>query len=576
MKLALILGLTALVVLQVAAVPAAEPDAFAVAAKKAAKHKKHKHRKHKHKHHKHKHHGNTLTFPGSVHAPVNGHDLLQFHPLGENFCGLPGMFCAEGKRKRDLDSLEGSEEGYCGAPGNPCYQVKRTAWAIADALEGARNAPESETFDGAPDTPGANAEAIVDEIAHKARGIYGNVYGREANASAAAEADSGLERRDASEDSEIDAYESGDLGICGTDDTPCLAVRDANPKRAKGANFCGLPGTFCFNKREAEPKRAHGANFCGLPGTFCFNKRDADAAAQPKRAHGANFCGLPGTFCFNKREALPEAEAEAEPKHAHGANFCGLPGTFCFNKRDASPEAEAEPKRAHGANFCGLPGTFCFNKRNAAPQPEAEPKRAHGANFCGLPGTFCFNKRDAAAEAEAEPKRAHGANFCGLPGTFCFNKRQEQQAERRDQGAEYCGFPGVPCLPERDAKDLVSILAKSDPQWLKDECRKEGHACNTIYKIRDALHGVKNEARYIQDHVQDPLDKFVYCSDNGQGKCNDLTWVHQYAAKHNPQGAAQAEKRCAANDGLCSAAKRDLDELESTIDEAVAVIERDN
>jgi hypothetical protein len=524
MKVALLLGFTALVAIQAAAVPAAEPEAGITEILGHAV-PKIKHDKHHHKHH-HKHH--KLHFPHAGHkkAPSTP-KIVNFNPKkhahGDGFCGLPGTPCLG--PKRDVGELQGYEEGYCGAPGNPCNTVKRTAWALADALEDARSVTDSPSFCGAPGTPCELAEEAIDAIAAKAREAYSAVYEREAEAFAVAEAHKKHAKGDGFcglpgtmclggrdlkpiPDPEAKVYENDDLGVCDAGDTPCLAVRDPNAKHAK---------------------HAKGDGFCGLPGTFCAGgKRNADP--EPKHAKGDGFCGLPGTFCAGGKR-------DASPKHAKGDGFCGLPGTFCAGgKREAAPQ----PKHAKGDGFCGLPGTFCAGgKRDAAP----EPKHAKGDGFCGLPGTFCAGgKRDAAPE----PKHAKGDGFCGLPGT--------------------------PCLGGRDAETIAKTIGKVDPTWLKNECHKEGHACNTIYNLHKAFHKAKGEAKEWQK-VDDPMAKWAHCGEEGADKCSYLTFAHQYASKHNRPGAERAERDCNAQDGLCSGAKRALDELESTVDAAVAAIQ---
>jgi hypothetical protein len=474
MKVAIFLGFTALVAIQAVAVPSPEPEAVAggiesILGKPVPKiHHKHHHHKHKHHHHKHHHHHNKAHLgkkkPNSEPKKAN--------PLGQGFCGLPGMFCIGGKR--DVGSLQGYEEGYCGAPGNPCNTVKRTAWALADALEEARDAAGLPTFDGVAGTPGELAQEAIDEITAKARGAYKAVYEREAEA---------------------------------------FAEADANPKHAHplGSGFCGLPGSPCLGGRDAKP----------------------DPEGEAWENDNLGVCGADDTPCLAVRDPT------AEPKKKLGVGFCGLPGVFCMGgKRDAAPE----PKKKLGVGFCGLPGVFCMGgKRDAAPQP----KQHLGVGFCGLPGVFCMGgKRDAAPE----PKKAHplGSGFCGLPGS--------------------------PCLGGRDAEAIAKIINQTDPTWLKNECHKEGHACHTIYKIHQAFHKAKGEGREFEK-IKDPMAKFAHCGEKGADKCGYLTFAHQYAAKHNKPSADEAEQWCNAHDGLCTEAKRDLDELESTIDAAVAAIQ---
>jgi hypothetical protein len=151
-------------------------------------------------------------------------------------------------------------------------------------------------------------------------------------------------------------------------------------------------------------------------------------------------------------------------------------------------------------------------------------------------------------------------------------KRDAAPEPEHAKGDGFCGLPGTPCLGGRDAEAMAKTISKVDPIWLKNECHKKGHACNTIYNLHKAFHNAKGEAKEWQK-VDDPMAKWAHCGEEGADKCSYLTFAHQYASKHNRSGAEPAERDCNAQDGLCTGAKRALDELESTIDAAVAAIQ---
>ena len=560
MKVAILLGLTALVAIQAAAVPSPDPEAVAggitqILGKPVPKihhkhhHHKHHHHKHqKHDHHKHHHH-HKLPHKGHL-GKKKPNTIEKAAPYPPGFCGVRGMPCLSGKR--DVDPPQGYEEGYCGAPGNPCNTVRRAAWAVADALEAARDVTDSPSFDGAPNTPGALAEEAIGAVAAKARDVYGAVYAREAEAYAKK------------------AHPLG-IGFCGPPGSPCLGGRDAAPEPAKkahpfGIGFCGPPGSPCLGGRDAEPDAEAEAfeneelGVCGAEDTPCLADRNAD---PEKKAHpfGIGFCGPPGSPCLGGRDA--------KKAHPFGIGFCGPPGSPCLGGRDAAAEKKAHP---FGIGFCGPPGSPCLGgKRDAAPEAEkkADPK---GIGFCGPPGSPCLGgKRDAAPEPE---KKAHpfGIDFCGPPGSPCLGGKRDAGPEPSKQDDGFCGLPGTPCVGDHDAESIAKKINETDPTWLKQECHKPGHACNTLFNIHDAFHRAKGEANEA-GKIQDPMAKWeAHCSGEGAEKCGFLTWAHQYAAKHNKPAAEKVEQYCDSR-GMCTEAKRDLEELESTIDAAVAAVQ---
>ena len=477
------------------------------------------------------------------------------------FCGAPGTMCL-GKREAeanpwagpDITDTLGNEIGYCGAPGNPCNTVKRAAHAIADALAEARAIDSEGTFCGVPGAPCDTAKNEIDDIADKAQEAYTKVYEREAD-----------------------------------------AVAEADPRRRfRGwLGFCGAPGTMCLGKREAE----------------------ADAEAEARRGGWLGFCGAPGTMCLSGRDALPEngtkkgfydpeedvhlfgrgASAEPEPKkwrkHGGWLGFCGAPGTMCLGRREAeampAPEAEPEAKkwRKHGGwlGFCGAPGTMCLGKRNAEAlaEADAEPKkwRKHGGwlGFCGAPGTMCLGKREAEAEAEAEakiPKPRVGYAHRNHHKHPKHPKHKHHKLKHAHGRLGFCGAPGTMCLGGRDAKAIGEVFRRNDPSYLTKECFKEGNECHTLLKIQQAVEEMKREAADAEN-VTDPIEKLKHCDKNG-AKCSGLAGAHQYAVKNNKADADQKERDCNGPDGACTAAKRDLEELENSINDALAFIETDN
>ena len=360
----------------------------------------------------------------------------------------------------------------------------------------------------------------------------------------------------------------GRIGFCGAPGTPCLVGRDANDPQGDAAGYCGAPGSACYTvKRTAHAianalAQARAADsegtFCGVPGAPCekTKKHIDEIADKAKDSYTRVY----------EREADAEAEADPEARRHGRIGFCGAPGTPCLVGRSADPEAEA---RRHGRiGFCGAPGTPCLVGRDAMPHARGR------IGFCGAPGTPCLVGRNAEAIAAA---RRHGRiGFCGAPGTPCLVGRDAEaapapaaEAEARRHGRiGFCGAPGTPCLVGRDAEAIGKIINNADPTYLKKECFKEGNECHTLLKVHQVFQTIKREADE-EKNVTDPWTKLAHCGKK-DANCGPLTQAHQYAAKHNEKAAEVAENECRSSKGACTLAQRDLDDLESSINDAVA------
>ena len=405
------------------------------------------------------------------------------------------------------------------------------------------------------------------------------------------------------------------VGFCGAPGTPCLVGRDAEAQPEAEAKkhhkhhhkhhhlrlgFCGAPGTPCLVGRDENDPQGDEAGYCGAPGNPCNTVKRAahsiaDALAEARAVDSeGTFCGVPGAPCeaakntidkiaeqardayakVYEREADAEAEADADPeaRRRHGRiGFCGAPGTPCLVGRDADPEAEA---RRHGRiGFCGAPGTPCLVGRDAMPHARGR------IGFCGAPGTPCLVGRDA--EAVAAARRHLRVGFCGAPGTPCLVGRDAEAEPEADPEAKkhhkhkhhhlrigFCGAPGTPCLIGRDAEAIGKIIKNADPNYLKKECFKEGNECHTLLKVQQAFQKVKNEGK-AAENVEDAYGKLAHCGEKN-AKCGVLTQAHQYAKKHNKDAANKSELQCRGPKGLCAVAQRDLEELEESINAAVA------
>lgn len=359
------------------------------------------------------------------------------------------------------------------------------------------------------------------------------------------------------------------------------ALAEADPRKPKGRlrnliNFCGVPGQACGRRRDAEPeadpKKLKGRlrnwiNFCGVPGQACGKARDAP---EQEVGNEVGFCSSPGEPCAmvkRSANAIAEAIADAEPKKLKGRlrnwiNFCGVPGQACGKARDLIDNVVDHSNDVYGAIY------EREAEAEAAANPEADPKKLKGRlrnwiNFCGVPGQACGRRRDADAiadanekikrdpEAEADPKKLKGRlrnwiNFCGVPG-------------------QACGKP-------RNAEAMAEAINRANPSIFKSTCFAEGGDCDTLLKIQKAFHNSK-KANAEEKQITNPQQKLAHCG--GKNECTILTHAHQYAKQHGPRSAAEEEEKCNGPEGLCTLARRDLEGIEKTIDEAVAAMAAD-
>lgn len=372
-------------------------------------------------------------------------------------------------------------------------------------------------------------------------------------------------------------------------------------------NFCGAPGSPCLKARDDGEPQGDDVGYCGAPGNPCSTvKRAAHAIADAlaeARAVESNetFCGVPGQPCeaakneidkiadqaadayatVYEREADAEAAADPEARRGGWLNFCGAPGSPCLKARDAEikkreAEAEAEARRGGWIGFCGVPGAPCLKARDASPEAEADPEARRGGwmGFCGVPGAPCLKARDASPEAEAKvPKPRVG--YAHLNHHKHKHHKHKHHKKPIEHGGKpwynWCGAPGSPCLKARDAAAVGKIIQNNDPTFLKKECFKEGNECHTLLKVQQAFEKIKTEAQ-AAEKVLDPIAKLEHC-DKKDAKCGILTHAHQYATKHNKGEAEKKERECNGPDGACTVAKRDLEELEESINAAVGAFQ---
>ena len=103
---------------------------------------------------------------------------------------------------------------------------------------------------------------------------------------------------------------------------------------------------------------------------------------------------------------------------------------------------------------------------------------------------------------------------------------------------------------------------------LKDECYQEGRECNAIYQAHKAFHEVR---RAIEAEAKIPADaKFADCKATD---CGVFPKEYLQAAAEGHPIAAKAEKECFEEDGFCTLAARDLDELEATLNDALVSLD---
>jgi hypothetical protein len=257
--------------------------------------------------------------------------------------------------------------------------------------------------------------------------------------------------------------------------------------------------------------------------------------------------------------------AEAEPRIKSYKSLCGYPGMTCAKTKRAAEAvaaalANAEPRIKSYKSLCGYPGMTC-----------AKAKRSLSNISDTLANTVdTVFERDADAEAEARIKSYK--SLCGYPGMTC-----ARNAEPRIKSPKsLCGYPGMTCAKMKRGLDLVK---EDDPEIFKDECFAEGGECHAVLAAREAFHeAVKREAepkfkwgpKYW--HIkQNPRIKsqLSRCGYPGMTCARE---AHAFArdANNGDIDFEAAEAECNAPDGDCTIAQRSLDELEATLDQAVA------
>ena len=357
-----------------------------------------------------------------------------------------------------------------------------------------------------------------------------------------------------------------------------IHARDAEPKRLRNfINFCGVPGQACGRRRDAEPEAAAEAdpkkarrlrnfiNFCGVPGQACGKARDAP---ETEVGNEVGYCSSPGEPCAmvkRSANAIAEALAEAEPKGKrlrNFINFCGVPGQACGKARDLIDTVVDHSNNVYGAIY------EREAEAEAAASPEAEPKKGkrlrNFINFCGVPGQACGRRRDAEAIADANEKIKRDADAEADP---------KKRGKRLRNFINFCGVPGQACGKTRNAEAMAEAINKADPNIFKSTCFAEGGDCDTLLKIQKAFHKAK-QTNADEKHIKKPQQKLAHCG--GKNECTILTHAHQYAKQHGPRSADEAEEKCNGPEGLCTLARRDLEGIEKTIDEAVAAMAADH
>ena len=357
---------------------------------------------------------------------------------------------------------------------------------------------------------------------------------------------------------------------------------DADPRKVYGRlrnwiGFCGVPGQACGRRRsaepEADPRKVYGRlrnwiGFCGVPGQACGKARDAP---ETEVGNEVGFCSSPGQPCAQVKRsanAIAEALADAEPKKVHGRlrnwiGFCGVPGQACGKARDLIDNVVDHTNDVYGAIY----EREAEAEAAASPDAEADPRKVYGRlrnwiGFCGVPGQACGRRRDAEAiadanekvrrDADAEPRKVYGRlrNWIG-----------------------FCGVPGQACGKPRNAEAMAEAINKANPSIFKSTCFADGGDCDTLLKIQKAFYDSKQQnAR--ERKIKDPQAKLAHCG--GKNECTILTHAHQYAAQHGPRSAAEEEEKCNGPEGLCTLARRDLEGIEETINQAVSAMAADH
>ena len=345
-------------------------------------------------------------------------------------------------------------------------------------------------------------------------------------------------------------------------------VAEADPKKKKyWIGFCGVPGQACGRRRSAEPeaeamadpkkkKVRYWIGFCGVPGQACGKAR---AAPETEVGNEVGFCGSPGEPCAQvKRSANAIAEAlanaEAEPKKKkYWIGFCGVPGHACGKARDLIDTVVDHTNDVYGAIY------EREAEAEALASPEADPKKKkYWIGFCGVPGQACGRRRDADAIADANEKIKRDA---------------EADPKKKKYWIGFCGVPGQACGKPRNAEAMAAAINKADPSIFKNTCFAEGGECDTLLKIQKAFHASK-QASADERKIKSPQAKLAHCG--GKNECTILTHAHQYAKQHGPRSASEAEAACNGPEGLCTLARRDLDGIEETINQAVEAMAADH
>ncbi|KAK3053196.1 hypothetical protein LTR09_005822 [Extremus antarcticus] len=353
------------------------------------------------------------------------------------------------------------------------------------------------------------------------------------------------------------------------------AIPEAEPLKAKGSwhGWCAVPGYYCTSKREATP---HEVGACGTPGNPCHGIKQAahgisDVLYQAGRKDSKNYCNVDGAPCDKASVHINKIAEKAREAYSD------------LYAREADAVAEAAPLKAKGGwhGWCAVPGYYCTSKRDAdanqrigcqndkfCPTGDREHDRealaAHRGRIgvAGEPGTPWLVSRSA----EAAPLKAKGGwhGWCAVPGYYCTSKRSVETHPTRP----FCA-PGAPCVSAHDAQTIAGIIHANDPSFLKKQCQEAGNECDTLQNIKKVFQAIHNDVK-VGNKQKESAEKGLERCEKGDSKCSILAMKHA-TDKHNGHPAAlKGEDDCNRGNGYCGAVRRDLEELEAMVDEAIA------
>ncbi|KAK3074156.1 hypothetical protein LTR53_003626 [Teratosphaeriaceae sp. CCFEE 6253] len=323
---------------------------------------------------------------------------------------------------------------------------------------------------------------------------------------------------------------------------------EVDPKNHGLSAFCGVSGSSGCNEKwshvakigaaaekvhaqvyarealaaaEADPRGK--IHYCGVPGEACMRKRDPRGKIH--------YCGVPGEACMKR-------DAEADPRGK--IHYCGVPGEACMRKREDA--LATAPDAYWPEDYEEVPGSAINEKRAAEAEALGKKPKLTGGriNYCGVPGSACMARR------EAEPRGK--IHYCGVPGAACM-KTRDAEADPRGK-IHYCGVPGEACMKKRsDIEEYQNAIRKFNPNIEKHECFQEGQPCDLITKAAHTLKTAKAP-------TTGPLSAAALAHLKSAGSAE----------------AKKAEAECHGPHGACTLAARDVEELETAINEAVAEV----